>query len=111
VKLPSGYRVAWAGEFEDLQLANERLAIAVPVSLILILVILLSLFNSFRDSLLALAGVPFAMGRDRCALRIRSGFERVCHDRLRVAVRRVDHGRHPDDHLFQSGPTSRHGTA
>jgi heavy metal efflux system protein len=61
VKLPNGYRIAWAGEFEDLQLAQKRLAIVVPISLLLILVLLYALFNSLRDSLLALAGIPFAI--------------------------------------------------
>ena len=36
VKLPSGYRMVWAGEFGDLQEAKERLALIVPVSLLLI---------------------------------------------------------------------------
>ena len=34
-----------------------------PVSLVLILVLLYGLFNSLRDSLLALAGIPFAIAR------------------------------------------------
>jgi cobalt-zinc-cadmium resistance protein CzcA len=68
VKVPTGYRVIWAGEFEDLQNAKERLAIVVPVSLALILVLLSSLFNSLRDSLLALAGIPFAVGGGIIAL-------------------------------------------
>ena len=46
VKLPSGYRMVWAGEFGDLQEAKERLAIVVPVSLLLIVGLLYSLFNS-----------------------------------------------------------------
>jgi heavy metal efflux system protein len=58
VTLPSGYRIIWAGEFEDLQLAKERLEFVVPVSLMLIVVLLYSLFNSFRDTLLSLAGIP-----------------------------------------------------
>jgi Cu/Ag efflux pump CusA len=62
VKLPSGYRIIWAGEFEDLQTAKARLAIFVPLSLGLILILLYSLFYSLRDSLLALAGIPFAIG-------------------------------------------------
>ena len=33
VKLPTGYRIIWAGEFEDLQAAKKRLAIVVPISL------------------------------------------------------------------------------
>jgi len=59
VKLPNGYRIVWAGEFEELQQAKERLALIVPISLAMILVLLYGLFNSFRDSLLALAGIPF----------------------------------------------------
>jgi cobalt-zinc-cadmium resistance protein CzcA len=62
VKLPRGYRIEWAGEFQDLQLAKQRLAVFVPMSLALILMLLFSLFNSLRDSLLALAGIPFAIG-------------------------------------------------
>jgi cobalt-zinc-cadmium resistance protein CzcA len=68
VKLPRGYRIQWAGEFQDLQLAKERLAVFVPMSLALILVLLFSLFNSLRDSLLALAGIPFAIGGGILAL-------------------------------------------
>ncbi|HBZ70607.1 MAG TPA: CusA/CzcA family heavy metal efflux RND transporter [Deltaproteobacteria bacterium] len=61
VSLPSGYRLLWAGEFEDLQQAKERLAVIVPISLALIAGLLYSLFNSWRDCLLALAGIPVAV--------------------------------------------------
>ena len=68
VKLPTGYRVTWAGEFEDLQRAKERLEVIVPISLALIMVLLYSLFNSLRDSLLALTGIPFAVAGGILAL-------------------------------------------
>ena len=68
VKLPVGYRLIWAGEFEDLKLAQERLAIIVPISLVLILMLLYALFNSLKDSLLALSGIPFAIGGGVLAL-------------------------------------------
>jgi cobalt-zinc-cadmium resistance protein CzcA len=68
VKLPSGYRIVWAGEFEDLKNAQARLAVIVPLSLLLILALLYGLFNSLRDSLLALAGIPFAAGGGVLAL-------------------------------------------
>ena len=68
VKLPDGYRIAWAGEFESLQLAKGRLAIIVPISLAIILVLLYGLFNSARDSLMALIGIPFAAGGGILAL-------------------------------------------
>jgi len=61
VKLPSGYRLAWAGEFGQLQAAKERLAIVIPVSLVLILGLLYALFNSARECLLALLGIPFVI--------------------------------------------------
>jgi cobalt-zinc-cadmium resistance protein CzcA len=61
VKLPSGYRMVWAGEFGALQMAKERLAIVVPISLLLIVGLLYCLFNSLLESLLALSGIPFAI--------------------------------------------------
>jgi cobalt-zinc-cadmium resistance protein CzcA len=68
IKLPTGYRIIWAGEFEDLELAKARLEVVVPISLIMILVLLYGLFNSLRDSLLALAGIPFAIAGGIVAL-------------------------------------------
>lgn len=68
VKLPNGYQIIWAGEFEDLQNAKQRLLIVVPITLLLILVLLYGLFNSLRDSLLAVAGIPFAIGGGLIAL-------------------------------------------
>jgi heavy metal efflux system protein len=61
VKLPTGYHIDWAGEFEWLQQAKKRLAVILPITFILIMVLLYGLFNSFRDSLLALLGLPFAI--------------------------------------------------
>jgi len=60
IKLPNGYRIEWAGEFESLQQAKKRLALIIPTTLILILMLLYGLFNSLRDSLVALLGIPFA---------------------------------------------------
>src|SRR5207302_1247679 len=68
VELPSGYRIEWAGEFESLQLAKDRLKIIVPLSLAMIMVLLYALFNSLRDSLMAIAGIPFAVGGGVLAL-------------------------------------------
>jgi heavy metal efflux system protein len=68
IKLPNGYQILWAGEFDDLQNAKQRLLIVVPITLLLILVLLYGLFNSLRDSLLAVAGIPFAIGGGLIAL-------------------------------------------
>lgn len=61
VPVPQGYSLEWSGEFGALQEAKQRLMVIVPLSLLLILMLLYSLFNSLRDSLLALAGIPFAV--------------------------------------------------
>jgi len=61
VPLPQGYSLDWTGEFGALVEAKKRLAFIVPLSLLLILMLLYSLFNSVRDSLLALSGIPFAV--------------------------------------------------
>ncbi len=62
IKLERGYRIVWAGEFEDLQKAKARLILIVPLSMVLIVILLFCLFNSWRDSFLVLAGLPFAIG-------------------------------------------------
>jgi heavy metal efflux system protein len=68
IKLPNGYQILWSGEFDNLQAAKARLLIVVPITLGLIMVLLYSLFNSVRDSLLALAGIPFSVGGGLIAL-------------------------------------------
>jgi cobalt-zinc-cadmium resistance protein CzcA len=68
VKLPVGYRILWSGEFEDLERANARLAVIVPITFLLIMVLLYALFNSLRDSLLSIAGTPFAVAGGILAL-------------------------------------------
>jgi cobalt-zinc-cadmium resistance protein CzcA len=68
VALPVGYRISWAGEFEGMQQAQKRLAMIVPVALVLILVLLYSLFNSLRDALMALLGIPFSVAGGIIAL-------------------------------------------
>jgi heavy metal efflux system protein len=68
IKLPNGYQILWAGEFDNLQEAKARLMVVVPITLMLIMVLLYGLFNSLRDSLLAVAGIPFAIGGGLIAL-------------------------------------------
>ena len=68
VTLPTGYRMIWAGEFEELEQAQKRLAVIVPISILLILGLLYSLFNNVRDSLVVLAGFLFAVAGGLIAL-------------------------------------------
>jgi len=68
IKLPSGYRLVWAGEFGELQEAKDRLAVILPVTLVLIIGLLYAMFNSLVESLLALSGIPFAVAGGIIAL-------------------------------------------
>jgi len=61
VPMPSGYRLDWAGEFGELQDALQRLAIVVPISLLMICVLLYMNFGSLVDMALAASVMPMAL--------------------------------------------------
>ncbi len=61
VQLKRGYRMAWQGDFENQQRATKRLAQVVPISLLLILLLLVTMFGNFKDALLVFLNVPFAI--------------------------------------------------
>jgi len=61
VTLPGGYRIEWVGEFGNLQDALQRLAIVVPLSLLLICVLLYFNFGSLTDVWLAASVIPMAL--------------------------------------------------
>jgi cobalt-zinc-cadmium resistance protein CzcA len=69
--LPSGYWLEFGGTFEQLQSASRRLAIVVPLTLLLILGLLFSAFNSLRDALVVFSGVPLALTGGVLALTLR----------------------------------------
>ena len=60
LKLPAGYSIKYGGTFENLQQAKSRLAIAVPVSLFLILLMLYFAFNSVKYGLLIFSAIPLS---------------------------------------------------
>jgi cobalt-zinc-cadmium resistance protein CzcA len=61
VKMPDGYKLKWAGDFENQQRATNRLIQVVPVSLLMIFVILFVLFGNIKDAGIVLVNVPFAI--------------------------------------------------
>jgi len=61
VLLPGGYRVEWVGELGEMQAALTRLAVAVPVSLLLVGLLLFTNFAVISDTLLAMSVLPMAM--------------------------------------------------
>ena len=60
VVLPAGYRLIWAGQYEHLVRAEERLKLVVPVTIGIILLLLYLNFGSLAKSLIVLLSVPFA---------------------------------------------------
>lgn len=61
VDLPSGYRVEFGGEFQNQRRAAQRLALMIPISLILIFVVLFATLRSLRQALLILFNIPLAL--------------------------------------------------
>jgi len=61
VKIPDTYTVAWSGEFENQERAMQRLAVVVPISLLLIFVLLFDAFSSLKTAALVLLNVPLAL--------------------------------------------------
>jgi len=71
LNLPAGYWLEYGGTFEQLESASKRLMIVVPVTLLLILLLLFSVFNSLKDALLIFTGVPMALTGGLIALMLR----------------------------------------
>jgi cobalt-zinc-cadmium resistance protein CzcA len=61
VKLPERYRIEWAGQYDQLKSEQARLGQIVPLSLVIILFLLYTTFNSIKNALLVLVTVPFAL--------------------------------------------------
>ena len=61
IKLPTGYRISWGGQFENQQRASARLMLVVPLALGLVFLLLFSTFRSVRQALLVLSNIPFAL--------------------------------------------------
>ena len=61
VHLPAGYYTTWGGEFENQERAMSRLAVIVPLSILLIFVVLFNAFGTLKDATLILLNVPFAL--------------------------------------------------
>jgi len=61
IDLPSGYRVEFGGEFQNQRRAAQRLALMIPISLILIFVVLFATLRSLRQALLILFNIPLAL--------------------------------------------------
>jgi cobalt-zinc-cadmium resistance protein CzcA len=61
VDLPLGYYVTWGGPFRLQQEANKRLAVVIPITLLIIFLMLFSSFNSLKNTFLILLNIPLAL--------------------------------------------------
>jgi cobalt-zinc-cadmium resistance protein CzcA len=71
VKLPAGYWIDYGGTFEQLISASQRLALVVPVTLLIIFALLFMAFGSTRDAIIVFSGVPLALTGGVLALALR----------------------------------------
>jgi heavy metal efflux system protein len=65
VKLPPGYSLGWSGEYESEKRAEARLALIVPLTILVIFIILYAMFKSAKWALLILTNVAMALGTGR----------------------------------------------
>jgi cobalt-zinc-cadmium resistance protein CzcA len=61
VKMPAGYFITWGGQFENAQQASRRLAVAIPVALVLVFVLIYACFGSMRNTLTIVFNIPIAL--------------------------------------------------
>ena len=61
IRVPEGYHVVWGGAFENMERANERLVIVVPITLGLVFFLLFWAFHSLRYATLIIVNLPFAL--------------------------------------------------
>ncbi|MEI7994367.1 MAG: efflux RND transporter permease subunit [Methylococcaceae bacterium] len=61
VKFPSGYYIAWSGQFEYMERAKQRLQLVVPLTLCIIFVLLYLNFGRLTETLIVMLSVPFAL--------------------------------------------------
>jgi cobalt-zinc-cadmium resistance protein CzcA len=71
VSLPPGYRLQWGGQFENQARAAARLALVVPLSIVIIFLLLFVTFGRIRQAALVILNVPFALVGGIAALWLR----------------------------------------
>ncbi|HLP16535.1 MAG TPA: CusA/CzcA family heavy metal efflux RND transporter [Bacteroidota bacterium] len=71
VTLPQGYSIDWGGQFENLQRASRRLAVVIPLTMVIIFLLLFSMYKNIRHVTVAMACIPFGLIGGILALMIR----------------------------------------
>ena len=108
VKLPPGYNIDWAGEYESQKRSSKRLMLVLPITILLIFVILYTMFKSVKWALLILANVAMApLGGLLALLRHAHELQRVVGRRLPGAVRRFGADRRHHARVHQPAARAR----
>ena len=61
VNMPPGYSLVWSGQYEYMVRAQQRLAVVVPMTLVIIFLLLYFNFNNITESLIVMLSVPFSL--------------------------------------------------
>jgi len=61
VNLPAGYFLKWSGQYEDQLRAKQRLQLVVPAVILIIFILLYVTYNSWKEALLVILSLPFAL--------------------------------------------------
>ncbi|MBU0654119.1 MAG: efflux RND transporter permease subunit [Gammaproteobacteria bacterium] len=61
IKLPAGYSIVWAGQYEYLLRVKDKLLLAVPATLLIIFVLLYLIFRNIMEALVVMLSLPFAL--------------------------------------------------
>ena len=59
IKMPTGYYISWAGDFKNMQEATKKLQIIIPITILIVILLLYTAFNSISKALLILINAPF----------------------------------------------------
>lgn len=59
--LPSGYSLAWSGQYEYMERAKKRLQVVVPITLLIIFLLLYFNFKNLQESMIVLLTLPFSL--------------------------------------------------
>ncbi len=102
MKLPAGYHLEWAGEYESQKRANKRMAIVVPITVLVIFLILYTMFRSFKWAMLILVSVIMAsIGGPLALFHHAHQFLRLVGGRIPGALRRLGANRRHHDRIHQ----------
>ena len=104
------YRAVWSGEFEEMEAAEHRLLLVVPISLAMIFMLLYIAFRNFLDAIMVSTNVRRSLlGRSLGAVAHRYQFQHFRGRGIHLDFRRRHHGRPVDDRVLQPDAAARDG--